>query len=451
MVKKLTGGILIPKMFNIVYLFFTLFVFIGGYSIYFYNDEFPDKDIALKATIGIILTMYLLPLGYFISKFLQKKTTVNSRRSFTNIYPGEINKKGLFLIVCIILYSCYLYYSSLNSIPILSVFDNSLESKYELAELRSNATNNLQYNGKSYIFKLLVGYRDFIQITLLSLVTGFFLLKYKHNKSSVNLLIFMIFLLLLLFNSVSALKKADIIFVVLFLYFVNSYDNYKRNTRTIIDKHKIIKLSLLGTISFVMLIALYSLFMKIPLNNIGMIISSIFERIFISSIKPLYFYFGTFPGYHDFLMGKSFTPTMFAGILNYDTFKIEQYIFSIMSPHIIDREIIGTAPTVFIAELYANFGYLPMILGIVLVGAIIGYLEGKLENLRYSYLNISFYIILAFTIKDISISSIQSVVGFPTIISKVLIFLLLTYILLFPNKKTKKPSINIQTPARKGA
>lgn len=430
LVKKITGGILIPKLFNIIYLFFLLFIFIGGYSIYI-NESFTNDEAALLATISIILTMYFLPLGYLLSSIVMKKSSSVNSSLIQIDNKDTINKKGLYISILVILSSCFLYYTSLTNIPLLSVFDSTVQSKYVLAESRSDATNNLNFSNKNYIFKLLVGYRDFIQITLLSFIVGYLYLKYKHNKNTVNLILFIFPFLLLIFNSVSTLKKADIIFTILFLFFINSYDNYKKNIKSRLDKNYILKLFSVGLVGFSLLIVVYSLFMKIPFSNIGIIISSIFERVFISSVKPLYYYFSIFPDYHEFLMGKSISPTIMAGMFNPETFNVENYIHRYIYPEVYERGIVGTAPTIFTGEVYANFGFIIMTMSILLVGFIIGFIERNLENFKYTYLNVAFYIMLAFTIKDISISSIQSVIGFPTIISKVLIFLLFFYLILF--------------------
>lgn len=435
--RKITGGILKPKIFNIVYLFFVLFIFIGGYSIYI-SEDILDKEAVLMATVSIILTMYLLPLGYLFSKVLMKNKSKVHYNELNTLNVNSINRKGLYFVILLIISSCYLYYTSLTNIPLFSAFDSSILSRYDLAESRSNATNNMDYSNKNYLFKLLVGYRDFIQITLLSFVVGYFYLKYKHNKTTVNLIVFLLPLLLLIFNSISTLKKADIIFVLLFLFFVNSYDNYKRETKTVIDRRNILKLFGIGIFSFNLLILIYSLFMKIPLSNVSLIISSIFERVFVSSVKPLYYYFSVFPEYHEHLLGRSFSPTIFGGVLNAQVFNIEGYIHSFIYPDIIARGIVGTAPTIFIGEVYANYGFTIMLISILLTGFIIGYLERILENIKYTYLNVSFYIILAFTIKDISISSIQSVIGYPTIISKVMMFLIVSYFVLHPFTKRMK-------------
>ncbi|USK49619.1 oligosaccharide repeat unit polymerase [Bacillus sp. CMF12] len=434
LVKKITGGILLPKLFNVVYLFFLLFVFIGGYFLYI-NENFSDRSAVFMSIISIILTMYLLPIGYAFSKVMMKKKEIYSFELPFKSSPQRINQKGLILTIFIIISSCYLYYSNLVSIPIFSVFDSSIQSKYALAQLRSDATNSMSYENKNYLYKLLVGYRDFIQITLLSFVTGYVFLKYKHNKKTFNLILFLLLFVLLIFNSISALKKADIIFALLFLYFLNSYDNYKRNHSNKFNRLKIFKLSGIFSLGFIILIFLYSLFMKIPLTNISLIISSIFERVFISSVKPLYYYFSTFPEHHDFLFGKSFSPTVLGGLFKYEIFNLENYIYNFIFYDISARGITGTAPTVFIGEVYANFGFIIMMLSILLVGFILGYLERNLENLNYSYLNVSFYVIIAFIIKDISISSIQSIIGFPLLISKAIMFMLFFYFILIPRSK----------------
>src|SRR5699024_2417582 len=146
------------------------------------------------------------------------------------------------------------------------------------------------------------------------------------------------------------------------------------------------------------------------INNTGFIVSSIFERAFVSGVKPLYYYFSLFPENHEFLLGKSFSPTILAGLLDYNSFNIENYIYNIRNPDALERGISGTNPTVFIGEVYANYGFIVMLISIIVVGFLIGWFERALESLNYTYLNVAFYISLAFIIKDISIGSIQAMV-----------------------------------------
>lgn len=440
MVKKITGAIFSAKLFNIVYLFFVIFIFFGGIITYLDFKQINFKA-SVISVISIIFLMYLLPVGYLFSKILATKNKqLIKKKEINKVEKKEdIYKPGLFLVMIIVSITSYIYYTSIN-VPLIHLFTSEVDSVYELAKLRSEASNDLDYSNKNYVYKFFVGYRDVFLITTLTMISGYFYLKFKHNKNVVNLIILLIFVLPLIFNSLALFRKSEIIFIIMYFFFLNYYDEYKNNNCLKINFRPLLKI---GTISILLLIPLYGFFMNLSFKDFSFILQSIFDRTFLGGVKPLFYYFYLFPTHNDYLLGKSFTPTVFSGLFNYEVFPIEKFIYLFIFPQNAARGIVGTAPTMFIGEIYANFGFLIMLLSIILVGFLIGIIEIKLESLRYSYMNVSFYITVAFLLKGLSISSIEVLISFPLILSKIFIMIITIFLILKLDSILKIKSIKI--------
>ena len=127
---------------------------------------------------------------------------------------------------------------------------------------------------------------------------------------------------------------------------------------------------------------------------------SIFSRALAGSIQPAYHYLEFFPHHQDFLMGRSFPNP--GGILPIEPYKMTIEVMNWVDPN--DYGIVGTMPTVFWAEAYANFG----ILGVVFVPFVIGvvvytvyYFVDKIEN---TPIKIGFFVWLMQHFKSLSVT-----------------------------------------------
>ena len=88
-----------------------------------------------------------------------------------------------------------------------------------------------------------------------------------------------------------------------------------------------------------------------------------------------------FPYYHEYLLGRSFPNP--GGLLPFEPFKLTVEIMDWKHPSLASKGIVGTAPTVYWGEMYANFGWLGIIIPPFFVGFylhILSNLISKIEN-----------------------------------------------------------------------
>jgi hypothetical protein len=90
-----------------------------------------------------------------------------------------------------------------------------------------------------------------------------------------------------------------------------------------------------------------------------------FSRAFAGSIEPAYHYLQFFPAQHDFLYGRSFPNP--GGLFPWEPYRLTEEVMNWAYPN--DAGIVRSAPTVFWAELYANFG----VSGVVILPLFVGF------------------------------------------------------------------------------
>ena len=128
--------------------------------------------------------------------------------------------------------------------------------------------------------------------------------------------------------------------------------------------------------------------MGINQGSFSALFISIGKRLFLSQTGALYHYFSLFPSLHDFLYGTSLPNP--AGLFQFEHFPLTKWIFA----NGINRnwEIVGTAPSAFIGEIYANFGYPIMVLSILMFSMLIQFVQIKFITKPRTLLLTAYYV-----------------------------------------------------------
>ena len=128
---------------------------------------------------------------------------------------------------------------------------------------------------------------------------------------------------------------------------------------------------------------------------------NIFSRAFSGSIAPMYFHYEYIPEYRNYLLGATMPNP--GSILPFKPIELSKeintWIFSRSS------NIVGSSPTGFWAEAYANFSYIGVVIISFFLGfyiSIIGFFA--LKSLKNPIM-LAFYIWLIFWMKDISVTT----------------------------------------------
>ena len=95
----------------------------------------------------------------------------------------------------------------------------------------------------------------------------------------------------------------------------------------------------------------------------------------------------------------------------------------------ISTNVVGSAPTIFWGELYANFNYTGIVLGSLIVGYLLYFINFYLFKMNFNSITVSLCIWLLMHYKDLSITGFGNY-----LIDLNLLLILAAYLLLKPQK-----------------
>ena len=152
------------------------------------------------------------------------------------------------------------------------------------------------------------------------------------------------------------------------------------------------QLGLMITSILSILSIMYFYIMGVNQASFAILIIVIGKRLFFTQTRALYHYFSLFPSSHDFLYGASFPNP--AGIFQFENFPLTKWVF-INGMHN-NSQIVGTANSAFIGEIYANFGFLIMIVSIFLFSMALQLVQIKFTLKPRTLLLTAFYVYFVF-------------------------------------------------------
>lgn len=343
-----------------------VFAYIGLFPLYFawddyrfYGEGIQDSVLVLKAFLFTCLTIFMLLVGMSFSKLifhldLTPELDVNYR---------DLNRKEVYLLFCLLLFSFFVLILYLNAVPKVAIFTLINEGVIAASSARSSMANG--FTGKYHWYSL-------IMHDLLNLITFCFFAAWLRHRYKNYLILFLISLIFSIFTAIMAIHKAPLIWLIIGLFFV--YTLYKSKGEVPI--FSIIKLA---TISILFLIISYMYFMGT--DTVAVAFKALFSRAFTGGIAPSYYYLEYFPQVHDYLYGTSFPNP--GGIFPFTPYALTVEVNNWKFPFLVEQGIVGSAPTIFWAESYANFGIpgvviIPFVVGVLL--AVIANVVNKLEN-----------------------------------------------------------------------
>ncbi|MGJ0302830.1 oligosaccharide repeat unit polymerase [Aliarcobacter cryaerophilus] len=330
---------------------FFLFAYIGVLIHIFYQGYYEDIYY-LNQFILSSATIVFLPLGMLL---VTKLTKSNKNFIYDYKIDYEIDDKmfyvfiGLFLISFIVL---ILYISKLEMLPITAIV-KGLGSSYA-AELRSHATTT--FPGKYYRYQI------FMKDLALLL---FIILFFYRNISLKWKTLFIVVLFFNIFVTIMDIQKAPLVKMFLILLIMSFFYFKKINYKLVIFLSFIIGISI---------IIMYMFFMGYGINFVS-IIKEISRRIFFAQIDA-FIYTQQYIEANGFLYGKSFPNPK--GIFPFDHVPLTTEVFKFLNVNWQEGMSLGSFPTVFYGDWYANFGYIGAFFGMFLLGIIIQYVDIKM-------------------------------------------------------------------------
>ncbi|MBF4349498.1 oligosaccharide repeat unit polymerase, partial [Vibrio anguillarum] len=106
--------------------------------------------------------------------------------------------------------------------------------------------------------------------------------------------------------------------------------------------------------------------------------------------------------YQEYLLGRSFPNP--GGLMPYEPYRYTIEVMNWLFPDLVETGVVGTAPTVFWGEAYANFGPLGIPIVAFIIGCLIALVSYLVSKLEINPLTIGFFVWLILIFKDLSVT-----------------------------------------------
>jgi oligosaccharide repeat unit polymerase len=376
-------------MLNVLIFFILVFQYIGfPFLLYFPSDNVKDlklDQVVLKTVFFYTsITITLLILGFILGRFSFGKLKEFKSEKLIPLSEWQTNFCYLISIFCVIVLFFYIDKIGFESLALLNALGFFSEVNMDVA--RSVMTNS--FEGSYHWYKLII--TDLFSFVLLVFIGNYFI----NNSKKFSFRIILLTLLLLFSLLLSTEKGPLLIFLislVVIYYFVkkNGYFSFK-----IISKYLLIFLF------FILFIYTFLL----NFNNLESSLTTIFDRIFVGQLLPALNYIDYFPIKHQFLLGRSFPNP--SGIFPFTPFPLTQTISSQYSD--LPVGVIGSSPTIFWAELYANFGVYGILVFPFFVGFFLYALNYYILKLKPNAVFLGYYTWSIFHFSQLSGTSLST-------------------------------------------
>jgi oligosaccharide repeat unit polymerase len=306
---------------------------------------------------AIMYTMLMFPLGMYLAtriwdmnpKEMFNKYTQNTLSPLYS-FKDSFLRFPLYLLSGVSVFAVFYTFYYMKEIPLFNMISGS--SAIDLALAREDAGRGFQ--GNFFI-------RNVFGITLTPILSYIALSYYRLTRNKFDLLWFTVMFVFSVFIVTYNISKAPVVLYLLgFLFF------------RVLEKGKISKLLLIGgTVGVIgLLIAFYSFLSDTELELLFGLRYGIPGRIFFSQSAAVYLTFDTFPHIQPFLGISSFSDLL----THFGIETSERSSRILMERYFSNRVEQGTAGvlnTLFIAEAFANFGWLGLIFAPGYVGFLI--------------------------------------------------------------------------------
>ena len=327
----------VPSMFILSYLAVS---YIGILFLYFGWDSralaqgVNDKELVLKMFCLSAATMFLISIGF---SFMPVVLRVLKRTPSLSIPARPLKQISLTVVACVFALSSlaiYFYMKYLPDVPLFHVFMGDPQGAV-YARITSLAINKVVIGRASY-------YNLFIRMIMPFLCYILFAEAFISKRRFVKLM-FGICFVITAFGNVLDTAKGPLFGLLLGLCL----------TYVVLKGQKLRLRTVLFMSLFLVVIVgvMYSFFMGTG-GSIWDRMVGVGRRASVGNLVPSYHVLEMFE-HRDYLLGKSFPNPR--GILPYEQYLLGQEIWRRLNPSS-SPDVLYTAPPVFWAEMYANFG-----------------------------------------------------------------------------------------------
>lgn len=372
------------SMVNLVTIALFAFSVLGTLPLFYQLDAYrvatgvTDPELVLTVTFLSCANIIIFLLGVIFVRKVLLLTPV----PIVSLQIKKLNKVrfiSMLVVLLLVALVLYIYLGKINQVAILV----ALKDGAGAATLARSKMGN-DFSGKYHWYSLVLH-------DIGTLVTLTFYVSWLLRKRLLNLVLFLIAFSISAFVAVMATAKGPFVGLLMTLFMAH----YLTRHNGYVPKKDII---ILGVSVVSILVVFYIYFMGS--GSAGQALWSVFSRAFAGSISPAYFYLEYFPQHHDFLMGTSFPNP--GGVMPYTPFRLTVEIMDWVAPHLSAQGVVGTMPTVFWGEAYANFGYAGIPIVAFIMGVLVAILSYFVSKLELNPLTVAFTVWLIFHLKNLS-------------------------------------------------
>jgi hypothetical protein len=337
------------------------------------KNHYIAKDLVdVNLNILVWILCVLLPIFLFIIMGIISFFKLGKLSNHYKIIPVEKPKNQiLFSSILIILstlplISAIYTFRVLSGIPLLKLIS---VSPYELSVARYKA--KFEFGGNVYI-KNFTGIALSVMLSYIAYVYG------KINKSRVIKFLWIYNGILSILLLTYDYEKGPIVFYFVGYILIQFYLSKK------IELKRLVKWSII-----IIIVTMFIAFFTFKYENFLYLftINGPFGRLFIGQIVPLYYHFIYFPKEHDFLYGMSY-PKIISMLTGSEYIRSSKIVMDIYST----SKFAGYMNTIFIAEAYANWGWMGILLSIFIVGIVYGILYTAFIKTRKTPVSLGIFI-----------------------------------------------------------
>ena len=397
--------------------FFILYQYLGLIFFYwdFNNINLPlmnNKETVIYLWFVITYTLLGLLAGIAIFRFIIGKVKTFNEITYGLSTAPVLRSKSLLLSLFLLIFSAVIFTLYIQQIGFqrLALTAVLAGTSADLSFLRSEMGNN--FSGSYHWYS--IGMRSLA-------IFGYLIIFLRYIRTQQKSLFFHLFFgtitIYLFFSLFSALEKGPLsqFIVAIYLCYIVSKKRGVHNIRNIL-------------ILFFMIFLIFNTFIMLayPQTSTFDSFMVLIRRLLLGQLTTAYWYLELFPNKIPFLYGMSFPNP--GSVLPHDPVSIGKLISSIVYPELTQRGIVGSAPTAFWGEMYANFG----IVGVLLFPVLVGFLLCSINNLligssKLSDWRIVLIVLISLRYKSLSETGLFAFIFDLEVITALVIFLLFSY------------------------
>jgi oligosaccharide repeat unit polymerase len=362
-----------PTIPSVLILFIYIYQYIG-LPILFYTTFTNTSDILFEIDILFFVFFFtsssitFLIIGFIIAHKYLGEIKFKNTSSFSPLNKRQ--KKSLNILAFFSLYILFVYINKIGFQSLALINAIGLYSDVNIDLSRSMMTNS--FSGGYHWYKLII--TDLFSFIVISYIAHYLISNEKYYLYKI-----IFYSIILIFSLLLTTEKGPVMIFFISCFF--TFNFIKKEG--ILNGKSVFRLFIL---IFLIIVLIYTYVLNF--SDLSSSVEAIFKRVFTGQIIPAYFYLDYFPSKESFLMGKSFPNP--SGVLPFVPFKLTE----IISAYYFTSQdgVIGSAPTIFWGELYANFGFLGVLIVPLFIGIFLYALNIYVLKLNINPIVISYYI-----------------------------------------------------------